>query len=152
MATIYFTCGDYKNCLNQLNNIINDNPKSLHEDVQTFYRLLNLIVHYGLQNYDVVFVQLKFVYRFLLKKNEGLFVQKRIIQFLHQAANSTINDIPVHPKALYDDIKHLERDPYEKRAFLYLDIVSWLESKLNKEKVEKVIQRKRLTKLKQIND
>jgi len=36
----------------------------------------------------------------------------------------------------------LERNPLERRPFLYLDIISWLESKLAGQSVQEIVQRK----------
>jgi hypothetical protein len=36
----------------------------------------------------------------------------------------------------------LEGDPYERRAFLYLDVLSWLESRIENKSVESIIRRK----------
>jgi hypothetical protein len=39
-------------------------------------------------------------------------------------------------------LKTFENHPYEKRAFLYLDIISWLESKIENKTVASIIQEK----------
>lgn len=39
-------------------------------------------------------------------------------------------------------LKVYENHPYEKRAFLYLDIISWLESKIENRPVAEIIQEK----------
>jgi len=39
-------------------------------------------------------------------------------------------------------LKTFENHPYEKRAFLYLDIISWLESKIENKPVASIIQEK----------
>jgi hypothetical protein len=36
----------------------------------------------------------------------------------------------------------LEKNTYEKRAFLYLDIISWLESKIENRKISDIIKEK----------
>ncbi len=36
----------------------------------------------------------------------------------------------------------LEKNTYEKRAFLYLDIISWLESKIENRKIGDIIKEK----------
>jgi hypothetical protein len=43
-------------------------------------------------------------------------------------------------------LKAFEDHPYERRAFLYLDIISWLESKIENKPVSQIIQNKYLTK------
>jgi hypothetical protein len=39
-------------------------------------------------------------------------------------------------------LKKYENHPYERRAFLYLDIISWLESKIDNIPVAQVIRAK----------
>jgi hypothetical protein len=39
-------------------------------------------------------------------------------------------------------LKELEHDPLETRAFMYLDIISWLESKISNTPVQTVIRNK----------
>ena len=36
----------------------------------------------------------------------------------------------------------LEKNTYEKRAFLYLDIISWLESKIENKTMQEIVQQK----------
>jgi len=45
---------------------------------------------------------------------------------------------------LYNELKKYENHPYEKRAFLYLDILSWLESHLENKPVGQIIREKAL--------
>ena len=50
-------------------------------------------------------------------------------------------------KALLEQLKPLETNPYEKRAFIYFDIISWLEGKIEGREVQEVIQEKARTRL-----
>ena len=43
---------------------------------------------------------------------------------------------------LHDKLKEFEEDPYQSRAFLYLDIISWLESKIDSKPIGLVIKEK----------
>ena len=45
-------------------------------------------------------------------------------------------------KSLKDRLTVLATNPFEKRSFLYLDIISWLESKIEGKPVQAVIRRK----------
>jgi len=47
---------------------------------------------------------------------------------------------------LRDTLLQLEKHPYEKRPFVYLDIISWLESKIEGRTVQEVIRNKFLRK------
>jgi len=43
---------------------------------------------------------------------------------------------------LHEKLKTYENHPYESRAFLYLDIISWLESKIENKSVDSIIREK----------
>ena len=51
---------------------------------------------------------------------------------------------------LYKKLKVFEYHPYERRAFLYLDILSWLESKINDVPVDEILRQKYLSTKKNI--
>lgn len=143
MSTIYFTMGNHKKCLQLLNMIIHNDQKSLHEDVQSFARILNLIAHYELGNIDLIFFQVKSVYRFLLKLNETQAIQKEIIAFLRKMVSVSVDEVPSLFQDFYNKLAVINLDKYESRVFLYLDVLSWLESKMQNRLVEDVIREKR---------
>jgi len=43
-----------------------------------------------------------------------------------------------------DQIKHLEKNRFQTRAFAYLDVISWLEAKLSGKSMGEVIREKYL--------
>lgn len=45
-------------------------------------------------------------------------------------------------RQFHASLKRFENDPYEKRYFLYLDILSWLESKIENRSIGEVIREK----------
>jgi hypothetical protein len=61
------------------------------------------------------------------------------------AENSLVNknvDIKKAFTDLLEMLKPLEKNKLESRAFMYLDIISWLESKIQDKEVQAVIQEK----------
>ena len=48
---------------------------------------------------------------------------------------------PELEKFLYK-IKHLEKDRFQTRAFAYLDVISWLEAKVNQKSMAEIIYEK----------
>lgn len=142
IACLYFGSGDNKTAIKYLNMVIQFREQSLREDIQCFARILNLIAHFELGNDVLVEYQVKSVYRFLIKLNELKGVQKEIINFLRQLPFANEVDLKRAFKMLHNKLVKLAQDPYEKRPFLYLDIISWLECKLSNRTVQEVIQEK----------
>ena len=68
-------------------------------------------------------------------------VQHEIIKFLRKTTKIKPENLNKEFKKLKDKLVEIQKLPYEKRPFLYLDIISWLQSKLDGIIVEKVIER-----------
>jgi hypothetical protein len=77
--------------------------------------------------------------------------QKFILDFLRKLNNSTPDNISDSFQELHDNLKPLQGNPYEKRAFVYFDILSWLESKLKGKPNQKIIQEKAKRKMERFN-
>ena len=79
---------------------------------------------------------IKSTYKFLIKMEDLYLVQKEMIKFLKQLGDIYPQEIKAAFKELHAKLKVLENDPYERRAFLYLDVLSWLESRIENKSVE----------------
>ena len=144
IACLYFGAGDNKNCIQYLKRIIENKNLKMREDLMCFARVLSLVAHYeaGLDYH--LEVQLKSTYKFLIKMNDLHEVQKEMIKFLRKLGQIYPGELRAKFQKLYDALKPLEDHPYEKRPFLYLDILSWLESHLKNKPVAEVIREKAL--------
>jgi hypothetical protein len=69
-------------------------------------------------------------------------VQREMIKFLRNLGGIYPSDLKAEFKKLHTRLQVFENHPYEKRAFLYLDIISWLESKIENKPVAIIIQEK----------
>lgn len=143
IACMYFGSGDYKNSVKYLNQVINYRDDELRQDIQCFARILNLISHFEMKNYDLIEYLVKTTYRFISRLKDLHRVQKEIIFFLRrlpQIPEDQLNNALID---LLKTFKKLRADPFEKRPFLYLDIISWIESKISGISVQEVIKQKR---------
>ena len=142
IACIYFGNEKYNESLFYLEKIINNKNLTMREDLMCFARLLYLILHYELGNDYYLENQLKSTYKFLLKMNDLHEVQKEIIRFLKNLNSIYPGDIKKEFIKMKERFVELEKNTYEKRAFLYLDIISWLESKIENRKIGDIIREK----------
>ena len=69
-------------------------------------------------------------------------VQKEIIKFLRGLGDIYPHEVKSEFIKLHEKLKTFENDPYQRRPFLYLDIISWLESKINNQPIAEVIHNK----------
>lgn len=140
IACLYFGSGDNKRAIQYLNRIINFKAAALREDIQCFARILNLIAHYELGNDDLIDYQIRSTYRFLLKMKEMQQTQQAIFQFLRASNYMDRNNMKADFVRLRNQLKKVADIPYERRPFLYLDVISWLTSKIEGRTVESVIR------------
>ena len=144
IACLYFGTGDNKNCILYLKRIISNKNLKMREDLMCFARVLSLVAHYEAGMDYHLEVQLKSTYKFLLKMNDLHAVQREMIKFLRNLGDIYPGELRNEFQKLYDELKKYEHHPYEKRAFLYLDILSWLESHLQNKPVAQIIREKAL--------
>lgn len=142
IACLYFGIGDNKTCIQYLKKIINNKNLKMREDLMCFARVLSLVAHYEAGMDYHLEIQLKSTYKFLLKMNDLHAVQKEMIKFLRNLGNIFPSELKNEFQKLHTELKKYENHPYEKRAFLYLDIISWLESHLENRPVADIIREK----------
>mgnify|MGYP001166952363 FL=1 len=141
IACVYFGAGDLNRAILYLNKITNHVFPNFRQDIQCFARILNLIAHFDLGNEVLVSYKVKSVYRFLLKMEDLQEVQKEIFRFLRKTPVMSREDVIPEFIKLKSKLTLLMKDPYERRPFLYLDIIAWLESKIENIPIAHVIQR-----------
>lgn len=141
IASLYFGSGDYDNCIIYLNKIINWKI-DLRNDLQCYARLLHLIAHYELGNFQLLEYLVKSVYRFMAKMENLSVVEEEMFKFLKKSFNLNRSEIHDEFIKLLERIKDLRGSRFEARAFSYLDILSWLESKVYRIPLQEVIKNK----------
>ncbi|MEO9485654.1 MAG: hypothetical protein ABJG47_19505 [Ekhidna sp.] len=146
MASLKFGSGDFHESLKHLNIIVNNPITTLKEDIQSYARFLSLIVHYELGNDDLIYFQIKSTYRFMLKLKDFQQVHAAIFKFLRKSIYMDRKSLIPYFKELHEELVKVIKDKFERRPMLYLDIVSWLESKIYDKPVEEVIRNKKVSK------
>ena len=139
IASLYFGSGNWDKTIDYLNKIINWKV-DLRNDLQCYARLLHLIAHYELGNYDLLEYLTRSVYRFMAKMQNLSVVEEEILNFLRQSFRLSARQLKPAFEKLLVKLKTLEKNHFEARAFAYLDIVSWLESKVNGVPLEQVLR------------
>jgi len=140
IASLYFGIGDNKKCIEYLDKIISNKSLSMREDLLCFSRVLNLVAHYeaGLDYHLDKLI--KSTYKFLIKMEDLYEVQKEMIKFLKRLGDIYPHELKKEFTKLHQKLLEFENHPYERRAFLYLDILSWLESKISNTSVDQIIK------------
>jgi hypothetical protein len=143
IACLYFGDGKFNESIKWLYRIINTEEEDIREDVHSFARIINLISHFELGHIEVIPYYLRSTYRYLSKKDDLQQFQQYILRFIKQLdGNMTQHALISQFRSLRNDLLTLVDSPYEKRAFIYFDIISWLESRIEGRTVGEVIKEK----------
>ena len=117
----------------------------MRTDLQCYSRLLHLIAHYELGNFGLLEYLTKSVYRFMAKMENLSHVEEEIFRFVRKSFNLKPGQLKEEFGKLLEKLKAYEKNRFETRAFVYLDIISWLESKIADVPVQDVIRDKYLS-------
>lgn len=141
IASLYFGAGQYSTSIDYLLKIING-PLDLRIDLQCYARLLHLMAHYEMGNYDIIESLIKSVYRFMAKMKNLTVVEEEMFRFLRNSFDVSPRLLKPELEKFLNKIKHLEDSRFETRAFAYLDVISWVESKVYNKTMGEVIYEK----------
>ena len=141
IASLHFGNGDYDKAIDYLNIIINAH-EDLRYDLQCYARLLHLMSHYELGNDSIIESLTKSVYRFMAKMKNLTVVEEAIFRFLRDTFNISPRKLKPEFVKLLEKIKYLEKNRFETRSFAYLDIISWVESKVYEKPMATIIYEK----------
>ncbi len=141
IAWIYFGNKNYAKSIFYLNKIVNDELPKLREDLQIYSRLMFLMCHYELGNYDMFKYSIK-TFKPYFKKLENAYPLQEITQatFLKLAAAPKAEHKTIMKNAL-TQLKVLQENSFYNVSFTYLDVISWLEAKITDRALSEIIRR-----------
>lgn len=141
IATLYFGNGEFETCIDYLLRIING-PLDLRIDLQCYARLLHMLAHYEMGNYELMESLTKSVYRFMARMKNLTVVEEEMFRFIRFSFGVSPRQLKPELEKFLHKIKHLEKNRYETRAFAYLDIISWVESKVYEKPMRDIVYEK----------
>lgn len=132
-AYSFFGIGEYKKALQYLNEVLNDNEQNLRQDIYSFARLFNLVIHYELGNYDFLEYVVKSTNRYLSKHDRDYQIENTCIKHIRKLAktHSAVNQLEIFEK-MDTEIKELLKNHNERAILEYFNVSAWIYSKLNK--------------------
>jgi tetratricopeptide (TPR) repeat protein len=141
-AHSYFGVGDYKKALYYINLVLNDNEQNLRQDIYSFARLFNLVLHFELENYDFLEYIIKSTNRYFSKQERDFEVETVCIKHIRKLSKilSQNERIAVFV-AMKEELDMLLQDHNEKVVLEYFNITAWVESKINKISMSEAVKK-----------
>jgi len=143
IAYLFLGSGDYNKSLFWLNKILNTTDVDVRLDILSYARILNLIVHYELGNNDILEYTVISTYRFLYARKRLYKFETILLNFIRKLPKSFTQVELINSFVdLRTELITLSENSFEKKALEYFDLISWLESKINKTTYAEVIKSK----------
>ncbi len=131
LTYVYFGAEQYNNALKWVNNLLNDNEQVLRQDIYNFARLFNLIIHFELENYDLLEYVIKSTSRYLKKQKKDYEAEFIIIKYLKKLIKIDEKVARNHVfEKMYKELDETFKKPSERVVLQYFDYLSWADSKV----------------------
>lgn len=142
-AVSYFGIGEFKTSLQYINKVLNDNEQNLRQDIYSFSRLINLLVHYELENYDFLDYVIRSTNRYLSKHDRDYKIETVCIKHVRKLSKShlEVNRLEIFDN-MRQEVTELLEDHHERVVLEYFDIVAWIDSKISKISFEDAVKKK----------
>ena len=142
-SSAYLAAGDYKKSLFWLNKILNHTETETAEYIHCFARIVNLVLHYEMKDEELLEYIVRSTYRYLYKRDKLYKVESSILNFIRRSSKfDTEKKLLTAFKLLRTEFAVFAKDPYESRAFEYFDLISWLDSKIEKRSIAEIVKGK----------
>ena len=153
IAYLYFGAGDLSKSLYWLNKILNDKSEN-RLDYKAFARIMNLIIHYELENYDLMDYEYKSLKRYLTKKDKLYEYENLIINTLKKLPDINDKKERIFQLELLKNeiiLKLNSSEGSDIKALDYFDILSWIESRIQSKTFSDIIKSNSRIKLSDLN-
>jgi tetratricopeptide (TPR) repeat protein len=131
IAWMHLGNGNPGRAIDYLNKIINaDNKSNLRSDIQAYSRIMFLMAHYDEENYEIIEYLVRNVRKYVDKIEQKDMLLTQSLDFFKKIVRLPLGDRRQALTNFNKELIMIKDAPYEKRAFLYLDITLWVQSKI----------------------
>lgn len=140
-AMLFFGNNDFKKSLKWINKALEIGEDKVEKDLYVAARIVSLIVHYELKNFESLSYFIKSLYRHL-GSTENLGEYEKIL--LHFMSKKLLNESTVESfKTLKESLLKIPNDSQAFNRFnLYLDYISWIDSKIENKPFAEIVKEK----------
>ena len=121
----------YTNALKWTNEIVNTSFGALREDIQSYTRFLNLMIHFELKNNFVLKYSVESCRRFLKKKRKLYDFERVLLNFFSKVSISLPEKYETLFIKLKEELFRNTEESLRESALDYLDFESWINEKIS---------------------
>lgn len=128
----YIAAGEFNKALTWANALMAHPLLNKRADYESYLRILNLIIHFELKNYELLKYLLVSTYRFLYRRKKLFRLEMLVLDFIRRLPEIKNNDdLTFNFRLFQKRLAELKNDNYEKNAFEYFDFLGWVNTKTN---------------------
>ncbi|MBI2268860.1 MAG: hypothetical protein HYU69_00725 [Bacteroidetes bacterium] len=144
LSGLYLYTGNYYQARIWNNNILNELPGNCREGDYVIAKILNLIIHYELEQDDLLTYIVRSTYLFLLKRKRLYKTEDVLLRFIRNKlpGSNSRKELINFFKDLKMELQEITKDPFEAKALEYFDFISWLDSKIQNRPFMEVVKEK----------
>lgn len=138
LGMIFSYRGEMDKAVDYFNKVIDDHELHLREDIFSYARLTQLMCHYRLGNFNLVLNLLNSVKTNF--ENNGLMNQvvETMLVFLRRGSRSMNFGINELLETSIKKLEHLQKDRFDRAAYMYYDFIGWVKSIRNNSSIEEM--------------
>lgn len=138
----YLVCGWPDRALDYCTMLLQLPPTEVQQDLQRFARFLHLLLHYEMRHETLLLQTWRNVRNALQKQGKYHRYETLFLQMMQQLAKAMHQYGKRDLFAIYlKRFEALQTDKFEKRAFEFLDITTWLRAQLKRTSMEDILRR-----------
>lgn len=145
LAKVNIYNGNYHTALKWNNKIINTSKEERREDIFVLSKLFNLIIHFELENYDLIQSITRSTANFLEEKKQLFETEKVILNYLKNKFPKAKTKKETYSifVLMRNELAEVKKDPFEAKVFDYFDYIAWLDSKIEQKSLIKIATSKK---------
>jgi hypothetical protein len=133
---------DFEQALKFNNMILNDAQLSFKNDVINLAKLCLLLIHFELENFDLLEYVIESTNRFFKSRTRILPAEQALLSFFKRAIASNEDELDEALEELKYNLDKSLKDPGSSSLLDMFDFISWAESKLKRKKLPEILKQK----------
>jgi len=126
----YVVGKDFNTALLRANELMNHSLINKREDYESYLKVIYIIIHFELGNYELLKYLLISAYRFLLKRRKLYKLESVILEFIKKLPGLKTDEGPEYLfHSFRKRLEELKKDKYERNAFEYFDFLRWIDDR-----------------------
>lgn len=144
ISYLYFIAGDYSKALHWQNKVLNHPYIDIGVDIVCFSKILNLLIHFEMNNDLLLEYVVKSTYRFLSKNNRLYKLEASILNFIRKKLPEmdTQKKRVESFKKLKEDFIENSKDRNQSGLLEYFDFPEWIQSKIENRSFATILREK----------